>query len=161
MLTDSQLQALYRYGCTLTNDEQLGHDLLHDAIETCLRQPPDSLDKLPAYLRKIMRNRFFDLVRHQQRFPQDVLEEQIVGIDMNTRQLEDVIIDEVDLDAIWLLLQPVEREILFLWAIEGYTTNEIADHLDMPKGTVLSKIHRLRIRMEQEQGGYKVRGEVI
>ena len=38
---------------------------------------------------------------------------------------------------------------MYLWAVEGYSTSELAEFLEMPRGTLLSKIHRLRIRVER------------
>jgi RNA polymerase sigma-70 factor (ECF subfamily) len=43
-----------------------------------------------------------------------------------------------------------EREILFLWAVEGYSTDEVARHLDRPRGSVLSIIHRMRKRLTSD-----------
>jgi len=41
-------------------------------------------------------------------------------------------------------LRPVERESLFLSAVEGYTAQKIADFTQQPRGTILSLIHRAR-----------------
>lgn len=152
MFSTEQLQQLFRYGCALTTDEQHANDLLQDALETCLRKPPAQQAALMSYTRTIMRNRFIDSTRHQQRFPcytlGDTLDDKQIAIDMDARLLEDIVIDESELDAIWLLLEPLEREILFLWAVEGHSTSEIAKQLKIPRGTILSRIHRLRKRMQ-------------
>jgi len=37
---------------------------------------------------------------------------------------------------------------MYFWAVEGYTTDELAEFLDISRGTLLSKIHRLRKRLE-------------
>lgn len=151
MFNNEQLQKLFRYGCALTTDEQQAHDLLQDAIESCLRQPPNKQAALMSYTRTIMRNRFIDNVRHRQRYPQETLEDEQLTIDMDVRLLEDIIIDENELAGLWDLLDPLECEILFLWAVEDYSTTEIASQLEMPRGTILSRIHRLRKRL-QDQG---------
>lgn len=150
MFSNEQLQQLFRYGCALTSDEQQAQDLLQDAIESCLRQPPRKTLAMMSYTRTIMRNRFIDNARHQQRFPQDTFEDDQLAIDMDVRMLEDIVIDATELDNIWGLLNPLEREILFLWAVEEYTTTEIASQLDMPRGTILSRIHRLRKRLQKQ-----------
>jgi len=148
MFNNDQLQQLFRYGCALTTDEQQAHDLLQDAIESCLRHPPNQHAALMSYTRTIMRNRFIDGARHQQRFPQESLDDEQMTVDMDVRMLEDIVINENELDGLWGLLKPLEREILFLWAVEEYSTSEIASQLDMPRGTVLSRIHRLRKRLQ-------------
>lgn len=149
MFDAEQLQQLFRYGCALTTDEQQAHDLLQDAVESCLRQPPNKQAALMSYTRTIMRNRFIDSARHLQRFPQDTLDDEQIALDMDVRLLEDIVLDEAELDTIWLLLEPLEREILFLWAVEGHSTSEIATQLDIPRGTILSRIHRLRKRLQE------------
>lgn len=150
MFSNEQLQQLFRYGCALTSDEQQAQDLLQDAIESCLRQPPRKTLAMMSYTRTIMRNRFIDNARHRQRFPQDTFEDDQIAIDMDVRMLEDIVIDASELDNIWGLLDPLEREILFLWAVEEYSTTEIASQLDMPRGTILSRIHRLRKRLQKQ-----------
>jgi len=153
MYSNEQLQQLFRYGCALTTDEQQAQDLLQDAIESCLRQPPNKQAALMSYTRTIMRNRFIDGARHQQRFPQDTIDDEQITLDMDVRMLEDIVIDENELDSLWTLLEPLEREILFLWAVEEYSTAEIAIQLDMPRGTILSRLHRLRKRLQDQASG--------
>lgn len=41
-------------------------------------------------------------------------------------------------------LKPDEREIFYFWAIEGMSTAQVAEQLETPKGTILSKIYRMR-----------------
>jgi len=149
MFNAEQLQQLFRYGCALTRDESQAHDLLQDAVESCLRQPPTSPSALMSYTRTIIRNRFIDNTRHQQRFPQDTLDDEQIAIDMDVRMLEDIIIEQAELDNLWVLLDPLEREILFLWAVEEYSTTEIASQMGMPRGTILSRIYRLRKRLQE------------
>ena len=47
----------------------------------------------------------------------------------------------------WSLLDPLEREILYYWAAEDMTAAQIASTLGTRRGTVLSRIHRLRSRL--------------
>ena len=149
MFDNEQLQKLYRYACVLTVDEQLAYDLLQDAVEKCLRQPPDRVEQLLSYTRTIIRNRFIDNIRKQQRFPHDSYEENDNAIDMDMQSLEDMVINTNELETIWPVLQPLEREILFLWAVEEYSTSEIAEQLAMPRGSILSRIHRMRKRIQE------------
>jgi len=41
-------------------------------------------------------------------------------------------------------LEPQHREILMLWGIEGLKYREIAEVLEIPTGTVMSRLHRAR-----------------
>lgn len=137
------LQKLHHYATSLTGDKNSAYDLLHNAIETCLNKPPLENAKLTAYIRTIMRNKYIDDYRREQTHPTDNIDDHIL-IDMNTSSLENTVIAEHDMQNIWFKLEGLEREILYYWAIEGHSMQEISDLLNIPRGTLLSRIHRLR-----------------
>ena len=152
MLDRPVLQGLFRYGFSLTHDEDAACDLLQDALEISLRKIPDNADAAMRYVKSIMRNRFIDQYRRDQRHPTvsfDDNDKQPVVID--PRVLEDMVIAEHEVESIMAVLEPLERELLFLWAVEGCTAQEIADRTDSPRGTVLSRIHRLRQKILRQQ----------
>ena len=41
-------------------------------------------------------------------------------------------------------LDPRYRDVLLLWAVEGLKYREVADVLDVPLGTVMSRLYRAR-----------------
>lgn len=140
------LDRLYRYAYTLTGEASAAYDLLQDALERYLRAPGDGIRAPVAYLRRIMRNQLVDDIRRRRGATEEPFEEG-GRLDIGTRTLEEVLIAEDELAHLWGALEPVEREILYHWAVEGLTAREIADALEMPRGTVLSRIHRLRLRL--------------
>jgi RNA polymerase sigma-70 factor (ECF subfamily) len=145
MLDRPTLQRLFRYGFSLTRNEDAAYDLLQDALEISLRNAPANDNATISYVQRIMRNRFIDQYRREHRHPTVSYEDnnnQPVSIDPQV--LEDIVIAEYEVESIMALLEPLERELLFFWAVEGYTAQEIADRTDSPRGTVLSRIHRLR-----------------
>lgn len=96
-----------------------------------------------AYVRTIMRNRFIDDYRKSNRFPQESYDDMSpVAIDESS--LEDMVIAQADLEIVWKKLDPFEREIMYYWAIEEMTAVEISRQIDAPRGTVLSRIYRIR-----------------
>jgi len=152
MLDRPMLQGLFRYGFSLTHNEDVACDLLQDALEISLRKAPDNADAAMHYVRSIMRNRFIDQYRREHRHPTvsfDDNDEQPVIID--PRVLEDMVIAEHEVESIMAMLEPLERELLFLWAAEGCTAQEIAEQTDSSRGTVLSRIHRLRQKILRQQ----------
>jgi RNA polymerase sigma-70 factor (ECF subfamily) len=152
MLDRPALQRLFRYGFSLTHDTDSAYDLLQDALEISLRKAPTRTNAPMRYVQSIMRNRFIDQYRREHRHPTVSLEDndnQPVYID--PRVLEDIVIAEHEAEAIMAMLEPLERELLFFWAVEGYTAQEIADRTDSPRGTVLSRIHRLRQKILQQR----------
>ena len=50
-------------------------------------------------------------------------------------------------------LAPERRETFLLVFLEGWTCRETAEHLDIPLGTVLSRIHRSRLELRRWLGG--------
>ena len=159
----SELQKLYRYGCVLCTDPDDAYDLLQYAMEKYLQKPDSQKfsskqhDSELAYVRAIMHNRFIDAYRKSVRFPEESYDDSSpVAIDETC--LEDIVIAEIDLEVIWKKLDTFEREVLYYWAIEGMTAREISEHIDVPRGTVLSRLYRLRKKFEaddaQSAGGY-------
>ena len=144
------LQKLYRYACTLCKDQDDACDLLHYAMEKFLQQPAGrnhASDQ--AYVRTIMRNRFIDDYRRANRFPQDSYDD-ASPVALDETSLEDIVIAQADLAIVWELLDPFDRELLFYWAVEEMTAQEIAARIDVPRGTVLSRIYRIRKKIETE-----------
>lgn len=47
-------------------------------------------------------------------------------------------------------LRPEFREVLLLWAVEGLKYREIAEILEVPMGTVMSRLHRARAVLAEE-----------
>ena len=46
------------------------------------------------------------------------------------------------------------RTVLVLWALEDFTYQEIADALEVPIGTVMSRLHRARAKLSSQLGEY-------
>lgn len=153
MIEQQQLNQLYRYCYALCLHRENAYDLLQTALEKYLNHPASDKQKEMAYLRQIIRNQFIDNSRRNKRLRFESYDESGLAthqehtdevISMGTQGLEDLLVNEQQAEQVWLILNTSEREIIFLWAIAGFTAAEIADELDMPRGTVLSKIHRLR-----------------
>lgn len=149
----AELNTLFRYGIALCNNESDAYDLLHYAIEKYLQQPvtpepgADSRTQAHnqdlAYVRTIMRHRFIDDHRKSTRFPEQPYDDNSL-VSINESPLDDIVIAQLDLEIIWKKLSVTERELLFYWAVEGRTAQEIAQQTDTPRGTILSRLHRIR-----------------
>lgn len=147
-LDRTSLDKLYRYAYTLTANQADAYDLLHNAIETSLNRPSETTRKNIAYLRAIMRNRFIDEYRQNQSFPHEDIDDHS-PVSMSESSLEDVVIASHDLAVLWKTIEPVDREVLFFWAVEGFSMREISEKLEISRGTLLSRIHRLRKRLSE------------
>jgi len=79
-------------------------------------------------------------------------------VEMNPRTLEDIYIDQDEITILLEKLNPPDRELLYFWAVEEYTIDEISKLLNTPRGTLVSRIHRLRKKLDThlDQGNLKV-----
>ena len=55
--------------------------------------------------------------------------------------------------AAWERLSDEHKALLTLYEIEGYTLNEIETMLELPRGTIKSRLHRARARLAELLGG--------
>lgn len=63
------------------------------------------------------------------------------------KSLEEIYIQQDQIKHLLNELDDEERELMFLWAVEEYSVQEVANMQGKPKGTLLSKIHRLKQRL--------------
>jgi len=148
MFDQDTLNKLYRFSYSLTLNDSDAYDLLQNSLEKFIKNQSKKDNDL-AFMYRIIRHQFIDDYRKNSKHQTLPFEEQEY-IDFDVKTLESISIDADLIEQLITYLDPLEREILFYWAIEGYTTQQIADMLTMPKGTVLSKIHRMRLRIKQQ-----------
>ncbi len=144
MFDDKTLNNLYRYGHALCGQSDLAYDLVHDAIEKML-QKTFILNKV-AYAKKTMRNKYFDLMKSKATTTSSLLEEENLTSDWNKFRDQ-----KLDLETLLKKIPDLDRELLYLWAVEEYTTAEMSTLLDIPKGTITSRLKRLRDKLQQEE----------
>ena len=147
MLERSQLQQLYQYGLSLTHHTQDAHDLLQTALEKWVKSGKPA--RTPAaYIRKIMRNQFIDDCRRRKIVSFEPLEES-EPLMLDEQSLEQQTINSDMIEQLLEHLNVTEREVLYLWAVLEYTTSEIATELEIPRGTILSRLFRIRKKAQQ------------
>lgn len=160
-MNKSDLEKLYRYAIVLCRDEDMAYDLLQSSVERGLKKGIASMDEPLAYLKITIRNMFFDQQRRNKVVPFISLECGDEKYDEKSSELslEDFYIQQDEVEQIIQDLSPTESELLYLWAVEEYTADEIAGLQQQPRGTVLSRLHRLkkRIRNTISQPTHKTR----
>jgi len=143
-ISDDQLQRAYRYAISLANDHDIAMDIVHTAYIRMLECDTASIENVQGYFFRCIRNIFIDKKRFDCRWLVLSDDSDDNGIDISTETLESTFIDKNLLEQIWKNLTVLERELLYLWAIEGYTIDEISHLTDTPRGTLLSRVHRIR-----------------
>jgi len=150
VLNEAQLQKLYQYAMVLSQHRDDAYDLLQSAMESYLvtaKRGSPTIDCPVAYVRTLIRNRYIDHYRYRQRWLSESFEE-LALYDISPVDLEKVVIDSSELQSLWAHLSVEDRDILYHWAVLGYSTDEACALMDMPRGTFLSRIHRLRKRCQ-------------
>ena len=153
MFDKDELQKLYRYSYSLTCDEHNAYDLLQGALEKYIKSNVEANQPI-SYMKKIIYNLFVDECRRQKIVQFEELEETSLPTDFDVQTLEELQVDQDMTEKILQSLEPDEREIMYCWAIEGFSTSEIAVKLEKPKGTILSKIYRMRKKLIEKFGGH-------
>lgn len=149
-------------------------DVAEDMVQRCLlkayraRRDLEDVKALPAWLKRILVNCCRDHWRRQGRAPD---EEPLEDLDRSslyrTLAVEDPLpysdslhldfLSSFELDDVWAVLdrlKPIYRIPLVLVHMEGYQTKEVAQIMDAPVGTVLSRLHRGRKLFEQQLWDY-------
>jgi RNA polymerase sigma-70 factor (ECF subfamily) len=152
------LNRLYRYCRVLCEQESDACDLLQGAMERCIKAPPRRDGAAISYALRVIRNLFIDQRRSDARVRLEPFDEDGVALDFDLASLERTVLEQDELEAVWSEMTVVEREILYLWAVEGHSTDEVAAHLDKPRNSVLSIIHRMRKRLKARFGDARSAG---
>jgi RNA polymerase sigma-70 factor (ECF subfamily) len=152
MLSDSQREALLaelgglrKFCFSLTGNAADGDDLLQATIERVLHKGMPADAHVAKWAYRVCKNAWIDEVRSREvrhRYPQLVVEEE-----GNSPSAEQAAGAQRELEAVTDALDqlPVEQRLaLTLVAIEGKTYAEAADILEVPVGTIMSRIARAR-----------------
>jgi RNA polymerase sigma-70 factor (ECF subfamily) len=160
------LPALYRIARRLTRDEHEAEDLVQETFFKAYRAY-DSFEErsfgIRPWLIKILNNAFFNRQAKERRAPratdQSTLDEtQAIDAPMPP----ELDLDDVDQEVKAAIdeLAPEFRSVLLLWATMELSYQEIADILDVPIGTVMSRLHRARHQLTRQLDGYARAGRL-
>jgi RNA polymerase sigma-70 factor (ECF subfamily) len=143
------LPRLRRYARALTGDRHAADDLVQDTVERALNKSalwrPDS--RLDAWLMTLMHNIFVNQLRTAAGRHTDSLE--TLPSEPSARATQADGIEVRDIHGALARLSPEQREVLLLVTLEEYSYDETAHILDIPVGTVMSRLSRARDRMRQ------------
>lgn len=132
-----------RFAISLTGQQGSADDLVQAALEKAMlnwhKRRPDG--DLRAWLFAIQYRLFIDERRRSRRYSR--LLEWFETKEAETSSTEDVVMAHAALDAIEQLPEE-QRALLTLIAVEGMTYQDVSLTLDIPIGTVMSRLSRAR-----------------
>ena len=142
------LDRLYCWGLSLANDREDALDLLQDCAVRALsaRKVPKDEAAYRAWLFKILRNTFIDRVRRKRGDPEPLDGTYVVEHERFTN-LETTLINELTVRNALRGLPGMHRDVLALIDVGGFTYAEAADILEIPVGTVMSRVSRARAKL--------------
>lgn len=141
----ADLDRFRRYALGLTADLAHADDLVQSACEQALRgKAPARPEELAPWMFRVMRNRWIDEQRRSKRWLTEPLDG-AVGDELASPLAgpEQPIHLEQLLTALGALAPPL-RLTLTLISIEGLSYREAAEQMDVPIGTVMSRLSRAR-----------------
>lgn len=158
---EDHIPALRRYARALTGNVEDADDLVQDCLERAIRKRAlwrPAGGALRAWLFKILLNLFRNNLRAKKARPTAVLDDMVFEPSEPASQPHRLALNEVR-RAIGQLAEH-EREALLLVVIEGLSYVEAAKILDIPQGTLMSRLSRARAslkRLTGEQGEPRLR----
>jgi RNA polymerase sigma-70 factor, ECF subfamily len=154
-LVVEQIPRLRRYARALTGDPAAADDLVQD----CLLRGLSGLHRwrrgsdMRAWLFTILHNVYVNTVRRRSNGPSFVsLDEEAALPPIPPNQEQTVEIGE--LAAALAALPPEQKSVVLLIGLEEMSYEEVAQVLDIPIGTVMSRLHRARERLRRGVAGH-------
>jgi RNA polymerase sigma-70 factor, ECF subfamily len=150
------MDALYNFAIRLANDPNDAEDLVQDTIVKAYRffSSYERGTNAKAWLFRILKNSYINNYRKQSKQPYQVdydeistYYESVRSERSDTTDMEQIMYRELLDDEVTKALNKLPedfRTVVLLCDIEGFTYEEIANMLDVPIGTIRSRLHRGR-----------------
>jgi RNA polymerase sigma-70 factor, ECF subfamily len=160
------LDAVYNFALRLTTDPNDAEDLVQDSIVKAFRffNSYEKGTNAKAWLFRILKNSYINNYRKKSKQPHQVdydeistFYETVRSEQTNTTDMEDIMYGQLLDDVVTRALEQLPedfRTVVLLCDVEDFTYEEIANMLDVPIGTIRSRLHRGRNLLRSELNGY-------
>ncbi len=137
-------RSLFGYACALCVDIASAEDLYQEAMLRALsaRSIPDDETAFRVWLFRIMRNLWIDGLRAAGRLPDFDDDADIDNIAPNSG--DDLVVNALAVRQAFRTLPKKHRDVLALVDICGFSYSETSKLLDVPQGTIMSRVSRAR-----------------
>lgn len=156
-LYDRYRQLVFRTAMAITGDHEASNDLLQDVFLRLFRfaNRIDEKRPLQPWLYRMTTNLAYTWVKRDQRWrrPLENLADWLVG--PNRNQTHDTVEKLDDWDRLQRAVGQLpisQRVVVVLYYLNDLSLQEIGDILDIPVGTVKSRLHYGRLALKQELG---------
>ena len=145
-LYEDHYKELVAYGTRMSGSKELAEDLVQETFVKALMNTGIVADLSPskqrAWLFRTFKNLFFD------RYRRVVLENEYEQ-SWQPEYLEDRGIQEIENAMLLQSINPQDRAIFHLRYFDGYSAEEISQMMNLPPGTIRSKLSRCRKYLKQ------------
>ncbi|MFY0600289.1 MAG: sigma-70 family RNA polymerase sigma factor [Cyclobacteriaceae bacterium] len=160
------IDSMYNFAYRLTFDEDDSKDLVQDTYLKAYRfiNSFQQDTNAKAWLYRILKNSFINDFRKKSKQPAKVDYQEVenfynsddvdesITVDLRLEAIKDMIGDEVSIALNSLAID--FRTVIILCDLEGFTYEEMAKILDIPIGTVRSRLHRARNLLKEKLHSY-------
>ena len=145
-LYEDHYKELVAYGARISGSKELAEDLVQETFVKALMNTETVAELSPgkqrAWLFRTFKNLFFDRCRRA------VLEREYAQ-NWEPEFTDDPGIQEIENAMLLQSIRPQDRAIFHLRYFDGYSAEEIAQMMNLPPGTVRSKLSRCRKYLKQ------------
>ena len=143
---DDCADSLFRVGFRLTGNQTLASELVQETYLNAWKNIAGLKDpeRMRAWLFAILRNQYSKLIRKESRA--ESVSEHLDSIPVDTK-VDDGTTEMVQ--AAIANLDEIHKLPVLLVSMEGLTVDEAANVLELPRGTVLSRLHRGRQKLKE------------
>lgn len=155
---------MYRFAFRLAGQQQDAEDLVQDVVVKLYPRLDEleAVDQLRPWLNRVLYRHFIDQVRRKGRQSDRPLSE-VMESDMQSSYLDSFAAnclepdEQLDMDRLGPVLStvldsltPDQRTLVLLHDVDGWRQEDIAGVLDIPLGTVKSRLHRCRAALREK-----------
>lgn len=155
---------MYRFAFRLAGQQQDAEDLVQDVVVKLYPRLDEleAVDQLRPWLNRVLYRHFIDQVRRKGRQSDRPLSE-VIEPDMQSSYLDSFAAnglepdEQLDMDRLGPVLStvldsltPDQRTLVLLHDVDGWRQEDIAGVLDIPLGTVKSRLHRCRSALREK-----------
>ncbi|MCG6970248.1 MAG: RNA polymerase sigma factor [Gammaproteobacteria bacterium] len=151
------VEGMYRLAYRFCGSREDAEDLVQDLLVKLFPRINElrSIDNLQSWLATVLYRQFVDRTRHRNRSPVQLTEDgetfpvtkDYMALQPEMQILNDEAVDQVQ--QALLRLNEDQRILVILHDVEGYKLTEIQDMLDIPIGTLKSRLYRAREQLKK------------
>ncbi len=156
-LLKPHLRKLYHLAYRFTGTQDDAEDLVQDLLLKLYPRLDEiqNIDNLFSWLSKVLYRQFIDNVRRQQRSPIHLMENEEAIYETHASEaagpseITNSVLTQDVLNGALNRLNDDQRVLVLLHDVEGYSLQEINEILDVPVGTLKSRLSRARTKLRE------------